>query len=917
MLSVLDDSVANEPRSIFGCDSCHLVVIRQNQDTLRLSLQKRLFIACRDRLSHVFWQVHYLSGYLHLLVNTRAIKRLYSGTALEAWLARLDCNWERLFQDDILEAARELYRDCAVREIELSEEDAIIHVRSDELDGYAVIDWNGNGPQVRSSTDDPAFGQKLAVAGLYEIEELVGDEASDLPPVSRPDKTEIPEENQPNRRTQFGEITQKAKDNPSPVDERPARTLLLVFQADARGLNFQTFWDGKEKGRIPALGKGCEAAGELTNAERELVIRLASVARRSNFRFRTEDSLYWLTNVETAPSFIRRELPKWSHHFEVELPNEVKKLTKGVQEANITATATLGKDRNISIDWIVDLDGNRLSGAEARRLISNGGTTMLLPDQGLANLPQRAAEVAESWREIASLFADGNFPRYLVFSLFGADEVELKFDDAILGWRNKLMSPETSGEGDLLELLRDYQRHGAHWMSHLASNDCHGLLADEMGLGKTLQVLSLLNWKSVDNLPSLVVCPASVIPVWQMEVKRFFPHLRVAVLGKESTFADTFGVNLWVASYTQLRRHKHLLSGCEFAYAVLDEAQFIKNPDAKVTQACLSIKSKHRLALTGTPVENRLLDVWTLFRFLMPGLLGSRRRFENAVSADPDALLKRLRGQIGPFVLRRTKAEVASELPEKLQSEILCPMSGLQRSEYDRLAKEGLSKFGDDLKTAKREHGMTFLSLLTRLRQTCCDPGLLPWVDQNWESSGKIQVLLDRLEEVAASGRRAVIFSQFVKLLERLERALDTRFPDVERFSLTGRTRDRAEPVRAFQKLKKAGFIMVSLKAGGTGITLTNADYVFLLDPWWNPAVEDQAIDRVHRIGKRNSVFVYRLVAAQSIEQKIQLLQAEKRTLFGEAIGGATGGESFEEYCGSLQELLAMLPEDVTTGKTV
>lgn len=876
-------------------------------------------------------------------MNTRAIKRLYSGAALEAWLSRLDENWEIHFRADSLEDGRRIYREGLVREIELTEADAIVHIKEEGATRYAVIDWENGRPRVRSSTGEDSFAQALAAAGLYEIEELVGDEAGALPPEPK-HKTE--ENSQAHRNGQNGNGNQHSVEGESTSGngqtalekllaarkksngkaaprtngsskvvkaqeppKKPSRRLLLVFKEDPRGLMFSTFWKSFDKKRIPALGKAAEAAGELTPDEREAIIRLASAARRAGFRYLQSEARYRLESLESAPKFIRRELPNWRSHFDIETGPEIQQLAEGIQEAEITAQASLAEGSQLSIDWTVRLSGKVLAGEEARRLITNGGGTVLLPGRGLAHLQKRAAEAAEAWREAAHFYEEGQLPRYLVFSLFGAEEVKLEMDGPVAAWREELLkAPETNGLS-MPDLLRSYQKHGVRWMSHLASASCHGMLADEMGLGKTLQVLSLLTGRPVAGLPSLVVCPASVIPVWQMEAKRFFPHLKVAVLNREQTFADTDEVDLWLASYTQLRRHKHLLSEVDFGYAVLDEAQFIKNPDAKVTQACCALRAQHRLALTGTPLENRLLDLWTLFRFLMPGLLGSRRRFEAAVSSDPQGLLARLRQQIGPFILRRTKADVAPELPEKVQTELCCPLTTLQRTEYERLSNEGLKKLGHDIAVAKREQNMNFLSLLTRLRQACCDPALLPWVNQTWEASGKLNMLVERLDEILASGRRAVVFSQFVRLLDRAGQAIEARFPEVPRLMLTGHTRDRAEPVKQFQEMEGAGVMLVSLRAGGSGITLTNADYVFLLDPWWNPAVEEQAIDRLHRIGREGNVFVYRMVAAGTIEEKIQSLQKEKRALFGEALSQASSGESFEESFNNLRDLISLLPE--------
>jgi SNF2 family DNA or RNA helicase len=363
---------------------------------------------------------------------------------------------------------------------------------------------------------------------------------------------------------------------------------------------------------------------------------------------------------------------------------------------------------------------------------------------------------------------------------------------------------------------------------------------------------------------------------------------------------------VWLCSYTQLRKHRALLDSFDFGYAILDEGQFIKNPDAKVTQTCFAVRARHRLVLTGTPLENRQLDLWSIFRFLLPGLLGSRAAFEGALTADREATLARLRVQLAPFILRRTKNEVAQELPPKVEMDLICPLTDVQRAEYARICSEGLERLGDDVGAAMREKSFGFLALLTRLRQTCCDPDMLPWLKSPLTDSGKINLLMEKLAEIVGSGHKVVIFSQFVMLLDRVRAALAQHFPELPRYELTGMTLDRLKPVQGFQQANGAAAMLVSLKAAGTGITLHAADYVFLLDPWWNPAVEAQAVDRVHRIGQTNTVFVYRMVTAGTIEERIQALQASKRDLFDKLVGGLGGDFDLSQHFSSMHSLVQL-----------
>jgi SNF2 family DNA or RNA helicase len=368
---------------------------------------------------------------------------------------------------------------------------------------------------------------------------------------------------------------------------------------------------------------------------------------------------------------------------------------------------------------------------------------------------------------------------------------------------------------------------------------------------------------------------------------------------------------VWLASYTQLRKHRSLLDKTEFGYAVLDEGQFIKNPDAKVTQTCFAVRADHRIVLSGTPLENRQLDLWSIFRFLLPGLLGSRTSFESSLNVDRVATLTRLRAQLAPFILRRTKTEVATELPQKVEMELLCPLTDVQRAEYARICSEGLTRLGDDVGAAMREKSFGFLALLTRLRQTCCDPDMLPWLKSPLSDSGKISLLVEKLAEIVSSGHKVVIFSQFVMLLDRVREALAANFPDLPRYELTGMTLDRQKPVQSFQAAQGAAAMLVSLKAAGTGITLHAADYVFLLDPWWNPAVEAQAVDRVHRIGQKSTVFVYRMITAGTIEERIQALKASKKDLFDKLIGGLGGDFDLSQHFSSLRDLVQLTTAQV------
>lgn len=837
-------------------------------------------------------------------MDCRTAKRLYSPDALEAWFDNLCRDWERSFSESQLARGRSCYREGGIREIELSAKDAIVHSNWPESEGYVVIECQNGRLDVRSSTGDLESGKALAAAGLYEIEELISEEISPLPLELEEVKANG---TQPEHTAAEAESVEPEPTLVTPQELVKVRDLQLDFSASEQGLEFAVYW--LEKGqKIPALGEGAPAPDTISATDREKLIRLASMARKAGFRFTAARNLYLMARLDEVPAFLGAELSRWRNHFACLLTPDALALKNGIREIDIAAEAREGSAGEFSLNWRFSLDGEACDGREIQTRLFRGDNLVFIKGRGLVRLSNQQTETLADWRASVIQQGNGQLPRYLLCSLFGREEIKLDLTPELAAWRENLLQPKTERNG-LLSILRPYQRYGCQWLGHICSSGCHALLADEMGLGKTLQVLSLLAAQPLADKPAIIVCPASVVPVWLSEVAKFFPQMQTRVLRKGEAFDTVREPCLWVASYTQLRRHKHLLENAHFGYAVLDEAQYIKNPEAKVTQACMSIRAEHRLALTGTPLENRFLDLWTIFRFLMPGLLGSRRRFEEQYQADPEAFMKKVTVQIAPFVLRRTKQAVLKELPGKVETDLVCPMTELQRRLYTELAEEGVTRMGDNLQQLAPEKTFSLLTLLTRLRQVSCDPGLLPWIDADWQQSGKLLTLIERLREVVANGHKVVVFSQFVTFLERVQAVLDIELPETDVYTLTGKTTDRAKPIEAFQNHKGSAIILVSLRAGGTGVTLNKAEYVFLLDPWWNPAVENQAIDRVHRLGQRKTVFVYRLVAAATVEDRVQQLKASKRHLFEATMRAAHGGADFTQYFNSLRELVDLLPD--------
>jgi superfamily II DNA or RNA helicase len=438
--------------------------------------------------------------------------------------------------------------------------------------------------------------------------------------------------------------------------------------------------------------------------------------------------------------------------------------------------------------------------------------------------------------------------------------------------------------------LRAYQREGLGWLHFLQKFGFGGCLADDMGLGKTVQVLALLESRrqvraeSSDKdrpAPSLVVLPKSLVFNWKQEAARFTPQLRICDhtggnrLPPGGHFND-FDVIL--TTYGTLRRDIRHFKDFAFDYCVLDEAQAIKNANSESAKAARLVQADHRLGLSGTPVENHLGELWSLFEFLNPGMLGSAAIFQAAGGRSPDESTRAfLARALRPFILRRTKDQVAKDLPPKLEQTIHCEMEPAQRRLYDELR----AHYRDSLLARVERDGinrskMQILEALLRLRQAACHPGLID-ASRTSEGSAKLDALMAQLEEVLDEGHKVLVFSQFTKLLAIVRERLEAEKVVYE--YLDGRTRDRQARVERFQNDADCKLFLISLKAGGLGLNLTAAEYVFLLDPWWNPAVEAQAIDRAHRIGQNRHVFAYRLIAQDTVEEKILELQKSKRAL--------------------------------------
>lgn len=816
--------------------------------------------------------------------SPRPANRSYSTQALERWFAVLPEDWERNFPEADLAEGRRLYTEGLVRQVELQTDSAEVVTRTETLVVRAVIAISDGKLTWRTSLPEDSAGAPFAVAAIYEIEELLADElpALDEAAVASP---ELPKE-------------------PAPKTEgtRTSLRLQLGFELTSDGLKIAAAWTGRGGHAWNCFGPGAIPGDELSDEQRQMLFRFNTVAHRSGFTYGKATGAWVLDNIGRIERFVREDLGEWRKRFKLHGEESLDIFRNEQLQVAVDAEAeSSGDGRSFKLNWRLKAGGHRLLAEEQKLLLKAGGRPVILPGKGVVAYNAAVADFSEDWRA-----KDGEVPRYLLLSLFDHAAVgALRLNDDLKAWKDRLLQ-EPTAPADLPAHLRPYQAKGVAWLRRLCELGAHPLLADEMGLGKTVQVLALLATRPL-AAPTLIVCPASVIPVWLGEIKRFHPELSdgVAVLTADDDFVRNPKVRLWISSYTQLRRHAGLLAQTEFGYTVLDEAQAIKNPESKTTQTCVSVRSTHRIAITGTPLENRPTDLWTIFRFLMPGLLGKRASFERLMLRDASAALGKVRRQVSPFILRRLKRHVAADIPPKMEVVLPCPLTHEQRSLYQHLTQG--SGLAGGLATLLSKDATSVLTLLMRLRQVCCDPGLLP--DNSHcptAHSGKVTLLVSKLSEIAANGSKAVVFSQFVSLLERVKSALARDLPNLPIFELTGETKDRAAPVEHFKETKGPALFLASLKAGGTGITLNTAEYVFLLDPWWNPAVESQAIDRVHRIGQKNPVLIYRMIAPGTVEERIEELKQEKRELFATVVGDIPDMTDWTRHFSSLDALIRL-----------
>lgn len=678
-----------------------------------------------------------------------------------------------------------------------------------------------------------------------------------------------------------------------------------------------------------------------------------NVLLRAGFTGPDAQGRFQLLGQNAVLNFFARDFPRLQREWAVTLEERLERSTAQNLERieprfQITPSGVQWFDLEVSFGC---KSGEKFSAAEIQRLILSGQSHTRLKNGKTAVIDTGAVEELQevlldcSPRQHAAGFRLSNTQaRFIESTLREKTAWQL---EAPAAWRER--ARRQSGDarlecpplGDLETVLRPYQKSGVAWLCFLRENGFGGILADEMGLGKTLQTLAFLQVRGgsqsfdfadgatgqaarpASALPALIICPTSLVFNWVAEAKRFTPGLKVLALegpNRHVLFPQIPEHDVVVTSYALIRRDAERYRELEFDTVVLDEAQHIKNRQTQNAQAVKAVRSRHRLVLTGTPLENSVLDLWSIFDFLMPGYLGSaqdfRERYEVPLLRDKNSEVQaRLARRLRPFILRRLKKEVAQDLPAKLEQVSFCELTEDQRAVYQQLIevsrREVLESVGAQGLARSR---MVVLNALLRLRQVCCDLRLLKLESpaassaegkeepQGVLASGKLDLFGELLEETLDGGHRVLVFSQFVRMLDLLREKLTAE--GIEFCYLDGSTTNRSEVVGRFQNTPSIPVFLISLKAGGVGLNLTGADTVIHFDPWWNPAVEDQATDRAHRIGQTRLVTSYKLITRNTVEEKILALQARKRELIQATLGGEeqlTEGMTWEE----IQELLA------------
>jgi superfamily II DNA or RNA helicase len=651
-------------------------------------------------------------------------------------------------------------------------------------------------------------------------------------------------------------------------------------------------------------------------AQQEAASKLAALGLRPD-----ESGQGFVANGDQAIRFWSDGLAELPEDWDLFVPEDLVDTQVHSKPISAFARVTSGMDwLNVKLSF--ESEGTAVDRDELRRCLAEGKKYVRLEDGSFAPFdPEQVKAMLE--REVELMTAAGKTGKIPLaqagrvqelLAQTGGSNVSAQARELFHKLGNIEEIEAAKKPRALKATLRPYQDAGLSWLRFIHDIGSGGVLADDMGLGKTVQTIALLlSVKQEDkHIRALIVAPTSVVTNWERELARFSPTLSVALwhgIGRKEQGDTIKDAEVVITSYALLRRDEEFLSKLDLDYAILDEAQHIKNPMSATAAAAKRLKAKRRLALTGTPIENRLSEIWSIFDFVSPGLLGQLDRFEQRFSRPIEAgdykTAQRLRATIHPFILRRTKQEVAKDLPEKIETDQICDLTGEQRNMYQQVAREVRAQvLGEVEKNGIAKSQIQILAGITRLRQAACDPRLLGLPREfSDEDSGKLVALRELISNAIEGGHKVLVFSQFVMMLKIIERAMKEDGVPYE--YLDGSTKDRAERVERFQEDPSVPVFLISLKAGGTGLNLTAADTVIHFDPWWNPAVEQQATDRAHRIGQTKVVTAYRLVAATTIEEKILLLKAKKRELVASVLSEDAGGAK-KLTKSDLEELFAL-----------
>ncbi len=703
-------------------------------------------------------------------------------------------------------------------------------------------------------------------------------------------------------------------------------TRALIMQANAYRIANKPTWYWNKERWIKVQGKP-EFTKEIVEYDDSILAATGTWLKKLNFKpvyFHNTTNLE-LRITKNFPDIFLEWINSAPNEVKIILDNELTDLVNGVVSGKVTLDI---EQSSSDIDWFdihvdVSLTDTTLSKEEIDLLLKAKGKWVMLQDKGWRKLEynfseETLQELADIGLSINDFKGDKQKLHALQLGSLAKKKSSLLNNNAVEQISRRIEEIQTRVTppipSSISATLRPYQEEGFHFLAYLTTNQFGGVLADDMGLGKTLQALTWLAWlheSRKNSPPSLVIAPKSVQENWSSEAARFYPKLRTRTWkpGDIDDQLDPTTFDLLIINYAQLRTRSPLLNSIAWLAVIVDEAQNIKNPSSQSTQCVRALNAIQRLALTGTPIENRLMDLWSIFSFAMPGALGTRASFTRNYDKATDTLARRrLSARTRPFLLRRTKNEVAKDLPDRIEEDLFMDLEGTQKTLYNAELKRARAHLLNATLPGKLDSlRFNLLSSLLRLRQICCHPALIGLETEELvgdekpvksskkitkkptakkidaSQSAKLEALLELLEPLIEQGQKVLVFSQFVTMLEIIQIELEKRA--WKNYILTGKTNERGALVKDFQSYEGSAVFLISLKAGGSGLNLTAASYVVLFDPWWNPAVEAQAIDRTHRIGQKSTVIAYRLVVKDTIEQKIRSLQKHKSAVANDILG--------------------------------